>query len=255
MSDLTKPSPPSEASFALSKGKLTSKSSGFKQRLNAVKSQSESTDPNTMPNRICLMLDCSGSMDTYEGAYVDKTSKRRIDLLKDSVQNFVSRCSFTDTSVAIATFPGRSDKALPLTSSSAMIHGYIMGLKPSGNTPLHDCVVRSLTDIAMTRGVIVSDGGATDWPEDDTYVDASPDAVLALYKTEQIPLDCVHISSGTDGETLLRRIAAETGGLFLKFSDVNAFSKAFGYLSPGYRAMLTNGSISARELGAKEINK
>ena len=50
-----------------------------------------------------------------------------------------------------------------------------------------------------------------------------------------------------------RKIASETGGIFIKFSDVNAFSKAFGYLTPSYRAMLTSGSVSASELGAKEI--
>jgi hypothetical protein len=117
----------------------------------------------------------------------------------------------------------------------------------------------------MTRGVIVSDGGATDWcdashndmisgsfglPPNSSTITTS---ILQLYKEQSIPLDCVHISSGTDGEALLRRIAAETGGIFIKFSDVSAFARAFGYLAPGYRAMLTSGSVSARELGAKEI--
>jgi hypothetical protein len=187
--------------------------------------------------------------------------KRRIDLLKDAVQNFVTRCNFADTSVAIATFPGRSDKAMPLTCQPSTIIGYSVGLEPSGDTPLHKCVTRSVTDIAMTRGVIVSDGGATDWREDGDSTDYEDGelkpridtSVLSIYKEQGIPLDCVHISLGTDGEALLRRIAAETGGIFIKFSDISAFARAFGYLTPGYRAMLTSGSVSAGELGAKEI--
>jgi hypothetical protein len=254
---------PDEASHKLVSGKLTSKQSGFKARIAEVKKATETTDPQTMPNRICLMLDCSGSMDSVEGEYGSKTSKRRIDLLKEAVQNFVSRCNFTDTSIAIATFPGHSEKALPLTAQASLVIGYSVGLEASGGTPLHSCVTRCLTDLAMTRGVIVGDGGATDWISGDVDafdvdkdLEAKPiiaRSVLQLYKEQGIPLDCVHISSGSDGEELLRKIAAETGGIFLKFSDVNAFSKAFGYLTPGYRAMLTSGSVSASELGAKEI--
>ena len=32
---------------------------------------------------------------------------------------------------------------------------------------------------------------------------------------------------------------------FIKFSDVSAFSKAFGYLTPGYRALLVSGRVDA----------
>lgn len=268
MSNLVNKPPDDKSSTSLTNGKLRSTTSSFKQRLNDVKQQREAVDPQTMPNRICLMLDCSGSMDNYEspdGSLATRSSsKRRIDLLKEAVQNFVSRCNFDDTSLAIATFPGRTDKTLPLTTQSSTIIGYCVGLDPSGGTPLHGCLVRTITEVAMTRGVVVSDGGATDWfdaaedriaIEDDENYDRGKIAnnVLKLYKEQGIPLDCVHISSSTDGEALLRRIASETGGIFMKFSDVTAFSKAFGYLTPGYRAMLTSGSVSASELGAKEI--
>jgi uncharacterized protein YegL len=250
---------PEDASHSLVKGKLTSKTSSFKSRLAQVKQATESTDPQTMPNRICLMLDCSGSMDSMESDHINHKDKRRIDLLKDAVQNFVSRCNFVDTSVSLATFPGHTDKALPLTSQSSVIIGYSVGLEASGGTPLHQCLVGALESVAMTRGVIVSDGGATDWRsgvydlEDSTTGPSPSDEILKTYKEQGIPLDCVHISTGSDGEELLRKIASETGGIFIKFSDVNAFSKAFGYLTPSYRAMLTSGSVSASELGAKEI--
>ncbi len=265
MSDLTKPNDTSPASL-LRGNKLSSQSSStFKQRV--AQSRAEAVDPQTMPNRICLMLDCSGSMSTaetvqrvYPGAMLPEEGKRRIDLLKDAVQNFVSRCSFRDTAIAINTFPSRSDKALPLTTQSALVIGYAMGLDASGGTPLHGCLTKSIEDVAMTRGVIVSDGGATDWDrysyrpdEDEKNVEDKADAILNIYKEQSIPLDCVHISTSDDGEVLLRRIASVTGGIFMKFTDVNAFSKAFGFLAPSQRMMLTDGSVTAKQLGAKEI--
>ena len=198
--------PDASATHSLTQGKLTSKQSSFKQRISEVNKAVNTTDPQTMPNRICLMLDCSGSMDSVE---VD--SKRRIDLLKEAVQNFVSRCNWSDTSVAIATFPGHSDKALPLTAQASLIIGYSVGLEASGGTPLRACVAGVLESVALTRGVIVSDGGATDWRHyegvetdiNGTGYQESSYTMLKTYKEQGIPLDCVHISSGSDGEELL----------------------------------------------------
>ena len=123
------------------------------------------------------------------------------------------------------------------------------------------CVEVCLEKVPMTRGIIVSDGEATDWRDRDYEDDDTPhdpqakNDILALYKKAAIPIDCVHIGDSSSGEELLRRIAKETGGLYIKFSDVNAFSKGFSYLTPGYRAMLTDGSVSASELGANEVRR
>jgi Mg-chelatase subunit ChlD len=236
-----------DATALISGGKLKSTATGFQQRVK--KAQAETVDPATMPNRITLMLDKSGSMSEYE-----KDSKRRIDLLKDAIENFVGRCNLNDTSIAIETFP--PSIAIPLTSNRVILSSAAYGLSASGNTPMRNCVESCLNKIPMTRGVIVSDGAATDWndrfsnEEEDLK---SADEVLLKYKEAGIPIDCVHISLGTSGEELLRRIAATTGGIFIKFTDVSAFAQAFGYLAPGFRAMLTDGRVSASDLGAREI--
>jgi len=232
-----------DATALISGGKLKSTATGFQQRVK--KSQAETVDPATMPNRITLMLDKSGSMNDYE-----KDSKRRIDLLKDAIENFVGRCNLNDTSVAIETFP--SSIAVPLTSNRVILSSASYGLSASGSTPMRQCVVDALGKIPMTRGVIVSDGAATDWHFAD-YIKGDVDEVLTKYVEAKVPIDCVHISLGTSGEELLRRIAAETGGIFIKFTDVSAFAQAFGYLAPGFRAMLTDGRVSASDLGAREI--
>jgi Mg-chelatase subunit ChlD len=243
--------PDEQSGISLSKGKLTSRGSPFQQRVNEAK-RSE-VDPSTMPNRICLMLDKSSSMSTTE-----TKGARRIDLLKDALCNFVGRCDFKNTAIAIETFPEGFE--LPLSSNLSVLQTAGFGIEASGNTPMRACVERSLSKIPMTRGVIVSDGEATDWysrpwhDDDETSETAvKADELLKKYKEAGIPIDCVHIASDSGGEALLRRIAEVTGGIYLKFTDVSAFANSFGYLTPGFRATLTDGRVSARDLGAREV--
>jgi Mg-chelatase subunit ChlD len=245
--------PDEQSSITLNKGKLRSTASPFQQRVNAAKASE--TDPATLPNRLCLMLDKSSSMSTIE-----RGSERRIDLLKTALTNFVQRCNLSDTAIAIETFPEGFE--LALTNSSMVLSTVSLMLgEAGGNTPLRSCVERVLGKHPITRGVIVSDGEATDWHRYDDYPDEhcvtgqASDRVLAMYKEQGIPIDCVHIASDSGGEALLRRIAEATGGLFIKFTDVSAFAQAFGYLAPGFRAMLANGSVSASALGAREVVK
>jgi Mg-chelatase subunit ChlD len=232
--------PPSAGGIQLNKGKLSSSSTPFQQRVNQARAQQ--ADAALLPHRICLMLDKSSSMSALETA-----TQSRIDLLKDAVNNFIARCSFSDTAVAIRTFP--ESLQVELTNNPIMLQGAMFGIDASGDTPMEKCVQRVITDIPLTRGVIVSDGEATDWHD---FANAEV-TLLKTYKDQSIPIDCVHIGSSSSGEELLRRIARETGGLYLKFTDVSAFAKSFGFLTPGYRAQLTDGSVSASQLGAREL--
>jgi Mg-chelatase subunit ChlD len=243
--------PTTSGGIQLNKGKLSSSSTPFQQRVN--QARSEQVDAALLPHRICLMLDKSSSMSALE-----TVTQSRIDLLKDAVNNFIARCSFNDTAVAIRTFP--ESLQVELTNNPIMLQGAMFGIDASGGTPMQACVQRVITDIPITRAIIVSDGEATDWHEfgdtdnDGEFSKYSPGAaLLKTYKDQAIPIDCVHIGSSSSGEELLRRIARETGGLYLKFTDVSAFAKSFGFLTPGYRAQLTDGSVSASQLGAKEL--
>jgi len=183
----------------------------------------------------------------------------KMDLLKQAIDNFVIRCDFQNTSIAIETFPASLE--LSLTSVSFMITSSVASLTASGNTPMRSCVQGSLEKIPMTRGIIVSDGEATDW-RGDFYEDFEEaveknkqDDLLAKYKKASIPIDCVHIGNSSSGEELLRRIARETGGIYLKFTDVSEFANNFGFLTPGYRARLTEGRVDAATLGATEVRR
>lgn len=231
----------------LNKGKLrSSAASPFQQRVN--EARKETVDPATMPNRLALLLDDSSSMTAHE------KQGTRIELLRDAVKAFVGRCNLLDTSIAVETFNRQT--SFPLTSNSIILDTFMFNLQASGSTPMHRCVVDCLDKHPITRAVLVSDGEATDWNafrdmEGDENRDV--DIVLTKYKNAGIPIDCVHISNDTGGEALLRRIAEITGGLFIKFTDVSAFATAFGYLAPGLRGMLTDGRVSASDIGAKEI--
>ena len=250
MNKIIKPGDVSSSGLSLNKGKLRSSATPFQQRVNAAK-QNE-VDPATMANRICLMLDKSSSMST-----VERAGEKRIDLLKKALQNFIARSDFTNTAIAIETFPESFE--LALTNSSLVLSTVGFMFEAGGNTPMRHCVETALGKVPMTRGVIVSDGEATDWYQntsDDYPTERNKkDALLEQYKEQGIPIDCVHISTDSGGEALLRKIAEATGGLFIKFTDVSAFAQAFGYLAPGYRAMLTDGRVSASELGAREVSK
>jgi hypothetical protein len=203
------------------------------------------------------MLDRSSSMSSPADYTIgSKGNKAKIELLKDAIDNFVNRCNFQNTSIAVETFPASLE--LALTNINFLITSQTSMLSASGNTPMHQCVVRCLEKIPMTRGIIVSDGEATDWNRYRDLDEEEPretEGVLSLYKKAGIPIDCVHIGDSTSGEELLRLIAKETGGLYLKFTDVSAFANSFGFLTPGHRAQLTNGSVSAEELGASEVRR
>lgn len=248
-----------QSGVVLQKGKLRATSSPFQQRVNQAKS--EQVDPATMPNRLCLMLDKSSSMSAHEITKIAGVQQTRIELLKAALDNFIARCDLNNTSIAIETFPPSIE--LALTSNAALLSGVGFGLQASGNTPMRGCVERCLGKVPMTRGIIVSDGEATDWhpldydrydEEERTHYSVVDD-VLKSYKEQGIPIDCVHISNDHGGEELLRRIAATTGGIFIKFTDVSSFASSFAYLTPGYRAMLTDGRVSAEQMGAREVRR
>src|SRR5258708_6506811 len=215
--------------LSLNKGKLKSSSTPFQQRVNQAKA--EQPDASAMPNRICLMLDRSSSMSSPADYTRDRhDNKSKIELLKDAIDNFVNRCEFTNTSLAVETFPASLE--LSLTNVAFMITSSVASISASGNTPMRACVQSCLEKVPMTRGIIVSDGEATDWysdpfmddiDEEQCVKDHPKESLLAKYKAAQVPIDCVHIGDSSSGEELLRRIARETGGIYIKFTDVSAF--------------------------------
>ena len=116
-------------------------------------------------------------------------------------------------------------------------------LSTMGGTPMCEAMRDMLHNESLTRGVIVSDGEATD---------GDPTRMAYEYKEAGIPIDCVHIGGDVRGEQTMKDIASITGGYFIKFTDVNNFSQNFKYLTPRYRGLLAEPG-AARLLGASEV--
>ena len=209
-------------------------------------------DPTTLPNRIGLMLDCSGSMGNATD-YNHGTPK--IELLRSAFDSFVAGCDLSNTAVAVECFPpydeydGDSRKnercSLALTTKHIYLSTFSLFFEPRGCTPMAQAMQRMIERQPITRGILISDGEA------DSPHGAREQA--AIYKEASIPVDCIHIGTDVGGEELLRDIATRTGGIYMKFTDVAAFARSFHFLTPGGRGLLLSGQVGATQLGATSV--
>lgn len=193
-------------------------------------------NPLACKNRIALMLDVSGSMG---GA--------KIASLRDAVTGFILACDMSDTSLALEPFGDDypSPNRVTLTTVQPMLMTTAMLLRAEGGTPTAQAMDYVINTYSITRGVLVSDGDADN-------AQACYDSAIQ-YREAGVAVDCVHIGDSSGGEACLRRIAEITGGQYIKFTDVNSFSKSFKYLTPAFYGVLTSGGLTASDLGAKEL--
>jgi uncharacterized protein YegL len=221
-----------------------SRLTGLQARLAAAKKASSVEDacgigPETRTNRIALMLDCSGSM-----------QGERIKSLKEATEGFLQSLSLGpqgDTSVSCTTFPLIGAACYPLVIDYGRSVIACWQLDTLGCTPMHDTLASVIENQSITRGILMSDGR----PD-------SPDAAFQeaqKFQDAEIPIDCVHISESVSGEEFLKQVAELTGGLFIKFTDINSFAKNFKYLSPALRPLMLSGAVGAQELGASEVKR
>jgi Mg-chelatase subunit ChlD len=132
-------------------------------------------------------------------------------------------------------------------------------LVAGGGTPMFECLRQVINELSITRGVVVSDGEATDltdrYAEDDGGDEKTPiRKAIKSWIDSDTPIDTVHIGDSAGGESTLRIIAELTGGVYLKFKDSSQFGQAFKYLTPTYRAQLFLPG-AANAIGADEIKK
>lgn len=184
---------------------------------------------NSFPNRLTLMIDCSGSM------HGDS-----IKLLEQAVQDFIQKSNSSDTAIAIESFPEQI--RIELTDDKTRLWFMTMGLKADGGTPMTDAMEYCLKNYKATRAIIISDGQPNDEPGEE---------LLTQYKRNEIPVDTVHVGLSNMGEDCLKRIAEVTGGIYVKFKDVKQFSTAFAFLLPATRSeaatlLLTSGANEVR---------
>lgn len=187
----------------------------------------------TLANRIALVLDCSGSM-----------SGQPISLLRQAVEAFADACNFLDTSVAIRPFP--EGELRPLSCNKFLIIAAAQMLNATGGTLLGAALQNTLENLSITRAVLVSDGEPTDSWHD----------VVGIYAGAEIPVDTVHIGDSVGGEDVLRTIASQTGGIYMKFKNTHSFATSFSYLTPAKRGLIADKSADEvkRLTGANDVS-
>lgn len=185
-------------------------------------------DINTLPNRLVIMIDQSGSM-----------NGEPIKLLENAVQDFIQKSNPSDTAIAVESFP--EETSIEMTNDKMKLWMLCMGLRASGGTPMLETMTRVLgTSSRMTRAIIISDG----------QPDRSPIAGAREYARKEIKIDTVHIGDSEMGVDVLKQISEITGGLFVKFKDIKSFSTAFAFLLPETRARAAQLFLTA---GANEV--
>jgi Mg-chelatase subunit ChlD len=231
--------------------KLVGKPSTVEQRLKEFQARQQIID--TLPNRLVLSLDCSGSM-----AELATDSQTKFDLLKEAVCEFAKQAELgSSTAIAVTTIPYETEK--DFTTDPCQVELYVMDLTVRGSTPMKGALLKILNNFSCTRVVLVSDGEPTDWYEVVYQADTQEEKrwaikeTLAEYISFSVPIDCVHIGKDTKGEDLLKLIAEVTGGIYVKFKDVARLMTGLSYLTPAKRLLLTSGQLNTALLGADEV--
>jgi hypothetical protein len=234
----------------LSKPNKITVGGGLHSRLKAAEILKETVpqiDVRLLLNRLSIICDFSGSMDERAGgSWKDETLKTKFQLLQEAVQDFAMRSNPADTAIAVESFP--RGFRIDLCNDPQQVYLRMIGCSTLGSTPMSEGMYGALDNHSPTRAMLISDGDH-DGGDD-------PFTAAHKYKSKEIIIDTVHIGNSTRGEEALKRIAEITGGMYMKFKDVQSFSANFHYLLPAERAAIAGmlPEQAARLLGANEVS-
>lgn len=209
-----------------------------------------SIDPKTVPNRLGLVIDDSGSMgsDGMQNAH-------------KAVQGFTANCNMKDTSIAVYPL---NKEAKHLVCDYDLVNLYVSGLQATGSTSIYTVLEKLITDESITRAVLFSDGSPTDssilsiTSRSDWYSSRLPELaqkVIKLYQQKELPIDTIYIGiENSTGYNEMKEIARLTNGIFIHFKDSLSLASGLKYLSPAHRVMLlANPEIKERIQRGEQI--
>ncbi len=217
------------------------------------------TDPTTVPNRIGMIFDDSGSMGSRE--YTDS----KISNAHTAVKNFTASCNMNDTSIAI--YPLNMEPK-PLTIDYDILNMWVLGLTGTGGTPLYTTLLKLIDNENITRAVVFSDGSPTDSKlvgSSESWDSKPKDFALSVvkkYTDKEIAIDTIYLGTESDigytddtedadyvyapGYNEMKELAKLTNGIFIHFKDATSLSKNLKYLAPKYRALLANAELKEK---------
>lgn len=227
---------------------FTPKKYGIGAQKEQARKMLEELDPKTMPTKLAIVFDDSGSMASQN----EKGDKTKIEDAKSGIRNFSAQCNPRDT--ALAVYPLNVDPK-PLTCNFDLLNLLVASIGATGGTPLYGKTTEMLNSgDGYTRGILFSDGEPTDgdhrgWAfEEENEQSGDPkESMIALAISKKIPLDAVYIGLANEGGyRLMKEIADRTGGIFIHFKDSASLSANLKYLAPALRGILANAELKAK---------
>jgi hypothetical protein len=202
-------------------------------------------DPTTVPNRLGLVFDDSGSM-----------MGQAINDAHTAVKGFTASCNPLDTSITVYPL---NLAPKPLTCDYDMLNLYVNGIEATGGTPIYGVLDNLISMEKITRTVLFSDGEPTDSTclkeeketNDDFYYGRKDPKkaleVITKYQQKEIPIDTIFIGQeASKGYREMETLAKLTNGIFIHFKDSSSLSKNLKYLSPAKRFLLANAEMKKR---------
>jgi uncharacterized protein YegL len=175
------------------------------------------------PHRIGIIFDDSGSM-----------CGERITAAHQACEIFLKHCNSTDTAVFVVPM---NEALISATNDHFSLNLLISKIMDTGGTPLYGSMRKALDyerPNFITRAVLFSDGSPSD----------SDVGIIQSYVEKKISVDTVYIGGRDNSDnSVLQNISERTGGVYMKFSDMEKMKAAFKYLSPGYRGLLADKSF------------
>jgi hypothetical protein len=217
----------------------------------------EFTKPEECKNRIRIVFDNSGSMNTQitmpnvngqSGIFSSRMTEA-----KKGVIEFLRNCTPNKDAVAIhmlnkyGSYYEEDQTISPLIANSELCSDLIRlasavdnpKLTPIGGTPLFETLESTLeAEPKATRLVAFSDGEANSTQK--------MGVVISLALRYKIPIDTVFF--GSYASSTLKELAEATGGIFITFDLAKgvSFASAFKYLTEGNRKMLLDDNFKAK---------
>jgi len=164
--------------------------------------------------RVCFVLDRSESMEAIDTRW---KGERRTRLQAAAAELLAALARLRDDARANVIFFGTEvdpwkKSLVPLSAANrSQLAKHVQGQTPAGKTNLHDALDLALADPAVDTVLLLSDGA----PSAGRY-EGTDEILRAVRRKNQTRRIAIHaVSLGTDS-ALLRRLAAENGGSYLR---------------------------------------
>lgn len=175
-----------------------------------------------LPLHLAVLIDASASVE-YRFKFETNAAAA---FLKKILRSGTDQAFVVAFSDSVKTIAGPTDKPAKLNAA-------LKRLKPGGNTALHDAVIyasdklRHLPESQITRRAIVLISDGVDTVHHSTLEQAEQEASRAEVMIFSLTTNLSEIDADGDGDTVLKELAASTGGALLAAHDEGRLDSAF----------------------------